>query len=291
VDIVKELFPAYACLQFCTICRTITTTPLKSAFIMLEKNLQELGLSENEANIYAVLLSNSPSGATFIASKLGLSRSSVYTVLDCLISKGLVGTTFKNEVKQFIAEGHSALEQILKKEKEQLSKKMNLLESMRESMEIVSRSDLNVPKVIFFEGQEGLKKVYMSMMRNAQDGETMFILRDEFVWDKNWSFVFSEDWHQRVRRLKIKKNLKTDLLINDSELERKNSSLYKERKALKVRYLPKKNSVKQFAFYIVGDMASIMSMENNNLLGIQITNKHLTENFKKMFEGLWRNAK
>ncbi len=254
---------------------------------MLEQSLKKLGFSEHESLIYSVLLANSPSGASFIANKCNLSRSSVYTVLNSLISKGLVSTTYKNEIKQFIAEGYPALEQRLKKEKNNVDSKFRLLENLKENIEMLTKDDLNIPQVMFFEGQEGLKRIYTSMMRQAPKDSIMFILRDEFVWQDEWSFVFSQDWHDRIKRIKTEKNIQTKLLINSSKIEKEKVNYYKQRKNLEFKYLPPKNSVKQFAFYLVGDTASIMSMENNNLIGIKITNQHLADNFMQVFKILW----
>ena len=255
---------------------------------MLKESLKKLGFSDHESLIYSVLLVNSPASASLIANKCNLSRSSVYTVLNSLTSKGLVGTTYKNEIKQFIAEGYPALEQKLKKERNEIDDKFKLLENLKENIEILTKDSLSIPQIIFFEGQEGLKKIYASMMRQAPKGSTMFILRDEFVWQEEWKFVFSQDWHDRVKRIKMEKNIQTKLLINDSKAEKEKISYYNSRKNLEFKYLSPKNSVKRFAFYLVGDTASIMSMENNNLIGIKITNQHLVDNFMEIFKMLWK---
>ncbi|MBL7058178.1 hypothetical protein ISS03_02465 [Patescibacteria group bacterium] len=258
---------------------------------MLEQSLKKLGFSEHEASIYSVLLANSPAGASFIASKCNLSRSSVYTVLNSLISKGLVSVTYKNEVKQFIAEGYSALEQRLKKEKNEVDGKFRLLENLKENIQMLTKDDLNIPQVMFFEGQEGLKRIYTGMMRQAPQDSIMHIMRDEFVWQNEWSFVFSQEWHDRIKKIKAEKNIQTKLLVNGSKTEKEKVGYYKSRKNLEFKYLRPKNSVKQFAFYLVGDTVSIMSMENNNLIGIKIVNQHLTENFMQIFQILWGKEK
>ena len=90
---------------------------------MLENQLKTLGLGDHEASIYSTLLSSSPVSATFIAKKCNLSRSSVYTSLNSLIGKGLVGTSFKNEVKQFVIEDVEALQQMVKNEENVLEKR------------------------------------------------------------------------------------------------------------------------------------------------------------------------
>jgi len=254
---------------------------------MLEEQLKKLGLGGYEARVYDVLVANSPASATSIAKKCNLSRSSVYTTLSSLIAKGLIGTTYKNDVKQFVAGGFDSLKNLIKKEQAQIQEKISVLNQTEEIIKTLSNQKINIPQIVFFEGQEGLKKIYLSMIRQSNQDDTMYIIRDEFVWQPDWKFIFSNDWHSRIKRIKIEKNLKTLLLINDSKIEKEKINHYKYRKNLQFNFLPKNKAAKQFAMYISGDTTSILSMENNNLVGIKITNQHLTNNFKNLFKVLW----
>lgn len=257
----------------------------------LLSKLKQLGLGDYESLIYCTLLENSPANATLIAKKCNLSRSSVYTTLSSLIAKGLVSTTYKNEVKQFIAEDDTALEQLLKKEKENLNEKFKTLDLLREGFTFLKKANINIPQIIFFEGQEGLKKIYLSMMRQAKQNDTLYLLRDEFVWQKEWEFIFTSDWHEKIKRIKKEKNISTKLLINNSSREKEKKKLYTSKKGLQCKFLAPKNSIDQFAVYILGDTVSILSLEKNNLVGIKIVNEHLTKNFKNIFEVLWTSAR
>ena len=205
----------------------------------------------------------------------------------CANGKGSGDTSYQNEVKQFIAQDVSALEQLLMTQKRLLDDKHVALEAMRAQLQTLQGSALQVPQVMFFEGQEGLKKIYLSMMRQATQDATLYLLRDEFVWKPEWKFVFAQEWHERVKRLKKEKNISTKLLINPSKEEKRHQEYYASRKALTYRFLSKKYAVESFGLYILGDMVSILSMEHGNLVGIHLTNKHLAKNFKEIFEGLW----
>jgi len=111
----------------------------------LTNNLKQLGLGDYEALIYSTLLKNTPLGASNIAKSCGLARSSVYTTLNKLMSKGLVGITYKNEIKQFMAEDISTLEQILTNEKEKLAQKFKIIGETKKNLKR-SPTSLNVPK-------------------------------------------------------------------------------------------------------------------------------------------------
>jgi predicted transcriptional regulator len=257
----------------------------------IAEKLKELGLGDYEAMVYSVLLAASPANATFIAKKCELSRSSVYTTLSSLIAKGLVGVTYKNDVKQFIAQDYVALEEMVKKEKEIVDKKAKLVQEIRESMTQFTRTDTQLPEIIFFEGQEGLKKIYASMMRQAPMGAMRYFLRDEFVWQPQWEFSFEKDWQDHVERFKTEKKMTTKLLVNPSKEEKERLKPYRAQKTSTYKFLSPKNAIHQFAMYIIGDTTAIMSMEKNNLVGIKISNAHMASNFKQVFESLWASSK
>ena len=60
--------------------------------------LNELGLEERETKIYLLLLKEGDSSALQIARKVKIDRTTIYDVLERLISKGLVSTYTKNQL-------------------------------------------------------------------------------------------------------------------------------------------------------------------------------------------------
>ncbi|MFA5797451.1 MAG: helix-turn-helix domain-containing protein [Candidatus Woesearchaeota archaeon] len=56
-------------------------------------DLQELGLTQNEAKVYEALLHTGKSGAAEIAKRSGVPYGRIYTVLDSLLHKGLIRYT------------------------------------------------------------------------------------------------------------------------------------------------------------------------------------------------------
>jgi sugar-specific transcriptional regulator TrmB len=254
----------------------------------LEKSLSQLGLGGHEPAVYAALLEQSPAGAALIAKKCGLSRSSVYTTLSALVAKGLVGTTHQNDVKQFVAEGHGALLELLRKQEEQASARLRLAESLSARLEQLAEASMHLPQIVHFEGQQGLKRIYLAMLRAAPAGATMSILRDEFIWRPEWAFVFEREWRERVRRLKAEKDIATRLLVNRSPVERAHAAFYRTRPRLERRHL--RRPVRAFGLYLVGDMAAILSVEENNLIGLRIVNRHIAANLGELFAGLWHGA-
>ncbi len=253
-------------------------------------SLQRLGLGRHEAAVYAVLLEQSPAGASTIAKACRLARSSVYTALGALADKGLVGTTYENEVKQFVAEGHGALMDLLHAEQERARARVLLAEGLRNQFERKRPSPEIAPGFVYFEGREGLKRVYLAMLREAPAGAVMRIVRDEFVWSPEWAFVFEARWHDRLKKLKSEKRIETMLLVNRSPIEREHAAYYRSRRALSFRHLPAAHRVARFALYLAGDVVAVMSMEEANLVGIKMKNRNLAASFGALFDALWASS-
>lgn len=252
--------------------------------------LLEIGLSDHEACVYAALLEESPSGAARIAKRVGLSRSSVYTTLGVLIARGLVGEVRTNDVKQFSVEGSGALRVMLSDEARELEKKNAALAGLEKKLTELSRGTTQLPRMTYFEGAAGLKKIYLAMMRDAPKGAVRLFLRDEFVWRKEWEFIFKDDWRGTIQRWKKEKSLKTKLLVNPSLLEKSKRKFYSEQKDLAVRYLSREASVADFALYIVGESVAVMSFQKNDMSGVHIVHANMAQNFTKIFEGMWKGA-
>lgn len=251
-------------------------------------SLQRLGLGRHESAIYATLVERSPQGASTIARACGLARSSVYTALASLTARGLVGTTHAGAVKQFVAEGHAALLDAMKRDEERAIARAKLAAELEPHFARARGEDeARLPHVVHFEGRAGLQRVYLTMLRQAPRGATMSILRDEFVWTDAWSFVRSREWRARVRALRSERGIDTRLLVNRSRIELGQRAEYRARRHLAQRYLPARAAIDRFAIYVLGDIVAVMSTEEANLVGIQIANPHLASNFRALFEVLW----
>lgn len=123
---------------------------------VLIKDLVDFGLSEKEALVYISLLELEVAPANIISKKAGTNRSSTYVVLDSLKEKGLVGTTDKEGVQNFVA---SSPEVLLRSARE-LRKKYADIESMVEGfvpeLKALYKDTEHKPKVKIFEGEQGL---------------------------------------------------------------------------------------------------------------------------------------
>ena len=248
----------------------------------LSAQLQKLDLSDNEATILGKLIEHSPASATYLARSCEMSRSSVYTLLASLIANGFVATTYKNDVKQFTVCDFSTLENFIAHEKEQLKQKEATIESLKDAFTVLGRQQVHVPSILLFEGIVGLKKIYQNMMRIAERDSTFYVMRDETLLKSEWKFIFEEHWQAQKKN----KNISTVLLLNDTPSERKKKKGYEKFFQNKIYFLPKSHPLKAFSILLLGDMVGIISMKDDQLIGIQITSQHIADNYRQLFLSL-----
>ena len=104
---------------------------------MLEQKLTQVGLSVLESKVYSTLIRRSGLLAGTIAKKTNLSRSTVYSILDSLIKKGLISVSYEGRIKYFITEDLEKLEELIKQEELEITKKkQNLKTIIKELTEI-----------------------------------------------------------------------------------------------------------------------------------------------------------
>src|SRR3989344_5892944 len=125
----------------------------------LKKTLEFIGFSEKEVSVYLALLELGKGTVTQISRKAGINRPTGYHVLDSLALKGLVKISGKEPKQEYVAESPDQIEKMLlekiENEKKFLSEAKKIIPELKSIHNISDR-----PKVLFYEGREGLEKVY-----------------------------------------------------------------------------------------------------------------------------------
>ncbi len=75
----------------------------------MKENLINIGFNNIEADIYLELIKIGPQGASVIAKRLSLNRSSIYSILKSLTEKGVVSYCKKNNAKVYSANDPNCL--------------------------------------------------------------------------------------------------------------------------------------------------------------------------------------
>src|SRR4030042_5992747 len=147
---------------------------------MINKDLEQLGLSEKEAKVYLAVLELGEANIQQIAQKSGVKRTTAYDIINSLKEKRLLTEITKGKKAFFSAEDPRKLERQLDEKKETLKK------ILPELLSITNLLDTK-PHIKFYEGNDGIKEVYKDTL-DYPDQELLAWVSQEAVvgFDVEW---------------------------------------------------------------------------------------------------------
>ena len=240
----------------------------------LHKTLLDIGLSENEAAVYLALLSLGPSPVIKVARGTGIKRTTVYVVLENLMQKGVVALELRGFKKLYVAESPEKLVSVLDERRNRLA---------RDIPELLSLYNLKGGEstMKFYEGFEGLKQVYESMLRDIRPHEVYRVLShlEPVV---NLDSDFFNDFFRRRGKLPIE----IRLLLQDTPEARRRKPLEKNFNE-HIKILPPKVSL--VTNLVVIPRRVLIQQSREPVFGIVIENKSIIEMHEQMFDIMWQS--
>ena len=146
----------------------------------LAKKLVKLGLSALEGQVYLGLLERRMTTAGALAKHSNLKRSTVYTVLDSLIEKGLVSVTQIEGVKNYQAESPARLKDYLKKKEEEVKAQQNLFGEICDDLLNLQSKEILPPRITIYKGRKGMDNL---LMKNLDDEPREVLVVGEYPGD------------------------------------------------------------------------------------------------------------
>ena len=244
----------------------------------LEHNLIEIGLSEKEAGVYIALLLLGHGTVSQISRRANINRTTGYDILDSLSTKGLVSVSGKEPKQEYTAESPENLSKFINQDirikSEALKKTAEIIPELKSIHNIKDR-----PKVLFYEGKEGLKKVYEDTLTST---ETIRAYANLKYMDQGLPGYFPEYFKRRasrgiaIRAIGPKTEENISLTKRNIEEKRETALVPKD----KYDFFPEIN--------IYDHKVMIASWREQ--LGIIIESAEIADAMKKVFELAWAEA-
>lgn len=237
----------------------------------LAKELAKLGLSILEAEVYLGLLQRKLTTAGALSKHIGMKRSTVYTILDSLIEKGLVSTTQVESVKHYQAASPDRIADFLRKQKEDLAIKEGIFYELSGDLDALYQNKLTAPKVTIFEGKNGVNTL---LMKNLDDKPKEVLVIGEYMNDKD----HIPEYTQR----RIKMCIPTSIVIPDGKFAQE------VRKSDKVSHRKTNLVDKKYRFpasiHIYDQSVAVFTYTGEDPVGVYIENADITTTLKMVFE-------
>ncbi len=175
---------------------------------MLEKYLQDIGLSEKEAIVYISLLSVENSSVLDLSKKTKLNRSTSYVVLESLAKKGLVTETTVGKKTHYQAEPPERLQTYVEQRKIMLDEQAKKLKDVIPQIKSVQREGGEKPIVKYFEGRDGLVSLHEEFFLGQNENAISYLIYSKDLVDE----IFSKQERDRYRGMRLGKNIKSKVM-------------------------------------------------------------------------------
>jgi HTH-type transcriptional regulator, sugar sensing transcriptional regulator len=255
----------------------------KKSFI---KYLVDYGLSEKEASVYLTLLELQMAPVQEITRKTHINRSTVYVILDNLIEKGLVFTSDKAGVQQFISSSPEILAQKAREVSVRHDEIKKKIDNIIPELKGLYKGVKTKPIIKVFEGVEGLTTVFSDSF-NVQE-KIIRVYSSHLNLFKSFPKDFLKTLENYICERK-KKNIKIRSIHPDSKVGRKvliPTMSDKDEWVL----IPEKDFKSTADLAIYDDKISYMTHKNNGL-GIIIESKEIADVMKNLFDLAHKRSK
>jgi len=246
----------------------------------LKKLLLEMDFSAKEADVYLATLALGRGTASKIARAAHVQRTTVYEILSSLFNKGLVTLSGREPKQEYVAESPDMLKEHLanevkQKRKELKQAELNLIPQLKSMHNLANR-----PKVSFYEGREGLEKVYEDTLTSHEPIRAYASVGDMHVGLPGY---FPGYYKRRSG-----KGIAIRAIIPNTEagVERKS---FDKSELRETALVPRESFLFSPEINIYDNKVMIASWREK--LGIIIESQEIADAMKKVFELAWAEAK
>ncbi len=239
--------------------------------------LRDIGLSEDEANVYLSSLSLGPTSVLKISRATDLKRTTIYGIIEALKEKGLMRIEVRGLKQFYTAESPEKLDVMLKRKKKEFESRLP------EFMSLYSMKG-GESSFKYYHGIEAMKRIYLETLREIKPHEEYLVVANQ---DK-WFNLAPDFWMKEYIEKRAKLNIQTRLLFQDSPTAREHKKFERNFNQA-IRLLPEGTSLNVDMLLlphklIVIDLASPLTT-------LVIENTSMIELHKNMFKLIWDSIK
>ena len=236
--------------------------------------LNDIGLSNNESEVYLASLSLGATTILRIARSAEMKRSTVYSIIDSLKQKGLMKTEIKGLKSTFVAESPERLEIILENRKNEFKN------NLPEFLALYNLKDTQ-STIKYYEGFESLKNIYMETLKEINPHEDYLVITNQEKWF-NLDQKFATDYIEKRAKLHIT----TKLLFQDSIVARDHKRFERNYNE-SVKILPPETQLQVDTIILPKKL--IITQTVAPISVIVIENQSVVQLQKTMFDLIWKS--
>lgn len=238
--------------------------------------LKKLGFSNKEIDVYISCLQLGPATMTEIATKANIKRPTTYLIISALIKHGLMSIYRCQHKTLYVAERPKKILSLLRQQEHELERALP-------ELEVLYNCRKNKPKVLVYEGIEGVRTVYDEIYSSLNKKEEALFFTSIADLHKYASFAIDYFISRltKIKQYKIR------------ELNTHSKAAIEYARNIKNRQSPNhyiKNSVSQFPFtndtVIFSNKVVFFSLKKDIFVTI-IESEDISSTMRSLFEIAW----
>ncbi len=234
-----------------------------------------MGLTEKESAVYLASLSLGPAPVARISANAGIKRTTAYTIIEDLKSKGIIMEQITGFKTRYVAAPPQSLRTLM----------ISQLQALDEAMPELS-AIYNLPGgealIRHYEGLPAIKGLYEELLASIATNQDYLVLTDLALWQKLDNKFFASFARRRARKQVA---LRILTVHSPAALKREIADEYVGR----LRILPEGMSVT--TNLIITPQTVVFHQLTPPLDAISLNNRSVIHMHREMFEIIWQSAR
>lgn len=256
--------------------------------VSLQKELETIGLSQRQAEVYLLLIANSSLRIQEIVRLTKLPRSSVYDIVEKLHEFGLVEEIIEDSFKRVRPYPVGAVRHLLNEKIAEMQSRVSSLSKLENALAILPEPNPSPVTVRYYKGRAGARQIFWNSLKAA---DTVYVLssfgRSEFVGKKFYSEFVSQS-----NKKKIDEKVLTNPTQRALGLIKRDHGTPLARSDLNKIKLVSNDSIRfNGDTLIYNNIYAHIYFDAEQITGFEIESSHFVETQRSIFETLWRSAK
>lgn len=245
-------------------------------------DLSVFGLNATEQEMYKASLRLGPASVHAVAKMAKIKRTTAYFAVENLVEKGLLFQRIKGAVKIIEPAEPEYLNQLLKREKAELEKKMTSAVDVISGLKTLSKTWSNYSEIKYFEGKKHIEKAFDDILASKFDPHWFGTLA---------SALESPDFqeiYQKFSKARRKIGGTKSYVISDRHPYAKKLWFHEKLDFREFRFLPDEIKT-EGAAVIYGDKVALFSF-GDVISATVIENRAIANMMLIMFQLIWKKA-
>jgi len=248
-------------------------------------NLQKLGLSRNDIDVYKYLARSGIRTAPEISSETLIDKSTLYSTLESLIKLNLITKSGEKRRHKYSITNSKEFKKLIAKKKEELKTIENSVNEFISDIDNYAKNSYKQDNITVYEGSQG----YRSWIESRLSKEVKLIR--EIAPRRHMELHFDSyyEYMEAYIQKRIKLGIQINTLIDSSEsldtIDRTDEKMLKQAKVL--------NSELNLdaIFSTFSDHTAFYSNIDGKFIGTIIKDQYITNMQNGIFDYIWENAK